>query len=712
MRILVAIFLLLLSLGSVAQEKIILTDSILPSTKGVERNPFLLVNKLTEGKETEKEKFDAIFTWVTKNIRYNYYAYLSPTGAGMPRIKWILKYKTGICIDYAFLMDTLCQLAGIKNVSVYGYAKDELFDVNDSIYMDNHAWNAVKLSNYWYVYDVTWSSGQYKWEYTKFSKRILEWKRKILSKKREYVLKFKTISTTECDTLKYAFNITYISLPKRYQRLLKLLNKFRIKKKRVFTRVRRPDFYLTNPEVFAITHFPDNPYWSLTPSITSIRTFETDSAFYYLNDSVYIKQKREPRTCIECDNYFSLDQMNKEKQMKNNSYHFNKRNKFITWLCNYNIANLYYEKSVPETDSLTKISLIDSSLANLNNCKSDLYQCLYNVHTEAQMQIIKNATKDRILYEENLKHIDFVHSILKSTYDQTHKMNYFARESITRVKKFRSQKYKLYTHGTAKSSKSGHSKNKEKITELQNKLKAYLRSSDSLTEIINNQIIYFNSILTRLSDNLWKRIKIQDSLSKPFAIGIFYRWFYLLDNYKKPIAEQRKNIEGLKIEYSKNILNEIFIPSDSCSEIGSRILDLIETRNKRVIEATKLFKTILDEGIVENDSLKKFIEYNANNFQKNICWIIGGSSKLKSVIVGYKVLVNKEKDVESTIRSESRSESERYKLINKEITRRYRKFRSVPMHNLRVTSKKKNSISKYKRDYLQGLKLARNKNKK
>lgn len=692
-----------------AQDNIVLTDSILPSTRGLERNPYLLVNKLTEDKKSEIEKFDAIFTWVTKNIRYNYYAYLSPTGAGIPRIKWILKYKTGICIDYAFLMDTLCQLAGIKNISVYGYAKDDLFDVHDSIYMDNHAWNAVKLNNYWYLYDVTWSSGQYKWQYTKFSTRILNWKRKILAKKKTYTITFKANRKTECDTFNNTFTRTYISLSKFNLRLLKFLNKIKIKKKLVFTKVRRPDFYLTNPEVFAITHFPDNPYWSLTPTMTTIRAFETDSAYYHLNDNVYINQKREPRTCIDCDNYFSLDQMNKEKQMKNNSYNFNKRNKFIIWLSNYNIANLYFDKSIPEKDSLTKISLIDSSLSYLNLCKDDLYQCLYNVHTESQLQRTKNATKERNLYIENLNHIEFVHSILKSTYEETYKMSYFARESDNRVKKFRSQKSKLYLYGETKTRKPGRPKTKEKIMEIQNKLVLHRRSSDSLTKLINDQVANYNSVLSLLSDNLWKRIKIQDSLSKPFAIGFFYRWLYLLDNYKKPIAEQRKKIEKLKAAYSQDITNEIFIPSDSCAIIGNRIFNLIEVRNNQAIEATKLFKTLVEDGNIDKDSLRKHIKDNSNDIQKNICWIIGSGSKLKSVTVGYKRLLYYEKGIENAIRSDSRAEFDRYKFINKEIARRYRKFRNVPMHNLRVTAKKKNLVTRYKRDYLKSLKIARKK---
>jgi transglutaminase/protease-like cytokinesis protein 3 len=259
----IIILLTFVSIYLCSQTNYVLSDSILPNTKGSERNPLSLVTKLIENKKTDKEKFDMIFTWVTKNIQYDYYTYLAPTGSALPQLDRILKYKAGICMDYAYLMDTLCELAGIRNVSIYGYAKDDLFDVRDSIYMDNHAWNAVKLDNYWYVYDVTWSSGEYKWGYKKFSVRIINWRKKILARVKQKVVTFKSAFKTECDSGEGTCRKVIYTLSRKDRFLLKILSKFKLKKRRVFTKVARPDYYLSNPEVFAITHFPDNPYWSL-----------------------------------------------------------------------------------------------------------------------------------------------------------------------------------------------------------------------------------------------------------------------------------------------------------------------------------------------------------------------------------------------------------------------------------------------------------------
>ncbi|MGZ4073058.1 MAG: transglutaminase domain-containing protein [Bacteroidia bacterium] len=695
-----------------AQESLVLSDTTLSNTKGCERDPLKLVNKLTEGKNTDKEKFDVIFTWVVKNIHYNYYSYLSPSGAAMPRIERILKYKSGICIDYAYLMDTLCSLAGIRNISVYGYAKDDLFDVNDSIYMDNHVWNAVKLNNYWYLYDATWSSGKYKWRYTKFSKRIVDRKKKLLSKGKEKTITFKTTRITECDTTHFSFDRTYISLSLRHKILLKLLSVFKIKKRLYFVRVARPDFYLTEPKVFAITHFPDNPYWSLTGNNTSMRNFETDSAYYNLSDSVYIKQKRESNLCLDCDNYFSLDDMNKQKQMRNNSYKFNQRNRFITWLCNYNIGNIFYTKSLPETDSLTKISMIDSSLSYFSTAKNDLHQCIMNVSKENQLQREKNSLKSKILYEENKKHINFIHAIIASTYKETTNMKHFSQESKVAVRRFRIKKKKLHDITDKVKIKSSGFRTKENILEIRLKLKKDEEVSDSLNELITSLLDSYNKIVPSLSDNLWKKIRLQDSLARPFENGSFYRWLYLLDNYKKIVVEERKKIGKYENKYALDLRDSIFILSDLCSEKGLQIFKLLEKRNELFTESAKFITILTEEKIIGKDSLKKFTKLNTDKIQENICWIIGGSSKLKSIVIGYKILLDNQELIEQIIKGENRDEYGRYRAINKEIVRRKIKFSNIPRHNLRVTSNRKNFVTHYKRKYLQSLKEERKKAKK
>lgn len=696
----------------IAQELIVLNDS-LPSTKGIERNPTKLVNKLIEGKNTDKEKFDVIFSWVAHNIRYNYYSYLAPTGSAYPRIDKILKHKSGICIDYAYLMDTLCKLAGIKNISIYGYVKDNLFDVNDSIYMDNHAWNAVKLDRYWYVYDVTWSSGQYFWDYTKFSKLLLRLRKKIRARAKEKVIKLKIKWVTECRTYEDSVKFKSLTYSKKDKFFLEIIYKFKLHRKLTFKKLDKLNYYyLTNPEVLSITHFPDNPYWSLSITKENIKDFEKDSSYYHLNDSIYMKQLKMGRTCMDCDNYFSLSEMNKEKQMKKNSLDFNPRNMFVSWLCNYNIANLYYEEAIPENDSLKKVSLIDSSLAYLSNARNDLYQCLRNVMLESELQKSKNKNKDEILYEENKKHINIMYSVIKDTYEKTRKMNYFVKQITSHLRKYRKKIQKLEKESTPFLIKSKDFRTKEAITLLENNLNKTKIRIDSLDQIIDFLNTSYNKLLNSLSENLSVKNRSRDSLSSSFLHSTNLRSIYLADNYKKTIVEVRKKIEKYEEQYISGLNDKIFIPSDSCAEIGFRIMELINKRNELIIESIKLSKTLVKENIISFQDFKNYVSLNRNKIQENICWILGGSSRLNYVLNAYEALVKNEEYIEKIIRSEILTETMRYKLIDKEILRRKRKSKSVPKHNLIVTSNRKMLVTKYKREYLKSLKELRREQKK
>lgn len=224
----------------IAQDTIYLSDSILPNTKGFERNPVALAARLTQNKQGDKEKFNAIFLWVVKNLSYDYGLYLSKSGSTSPDIKRILKRKKGVCGDYAGLMDTLCTLAGLQTASVFGYSKDDLFDVKDSVYMENHVWNAVKLDNLWYVYDATWSSGMYRPEYRKLSKLIFKLETKLLSKQKLKTFEFRE-SDNACGPPKVAIKKAAI-LPQPYRFLFRVLSLYRKKVHSVFVRIDKPYF--------------------------------------------------------------------------------------------------------------------------------------------------------------------------------------------------------------------------------------------------------------------------------------------------------------------------------------------------------------------------------------------------------------------------------------------------------------------------------------
>lgn len=77
-----------------------------------------LTKEIIKGKIGDEGKFKAIFDWVATNIKYNYNIYYSSNGTFDLPIKTILFYKSGVCLHYAKLMDTLCGYAGIPNISI------------------------------------------------------------------------------------------------------------------------------------------------------------------------------------------------------------------------------------------------------------------------------------------------------------------------------------------------------------------------------------------------------------------------------------------------------------------------------------------------------------------------------------------------------------------------------------------------------------------
>jgi hypothetical protein len=675
----------------------------LPRTKGTERNAQALVNRLTAGKSSDKEKFDAIFVWVAKNIRYNYAAYLSPRGATAPNLKRILKRKSGICLDYAFLMDTLCTLAGIQNVSVYGYAKDDLFDVGDSLYMDNHAWNAVKLDNYWYVYDVTWSAGQYVLQLRRFSQFIVNVEHWLYSKKRPVTITFRSKRNIECDPSGGKFTQTYDALPAWCVLLLKITWRIPLRVHWVHDKDIHTEFYLSDPETFAITHIPDDPYWSLTANNSKIRTFETDSAFYHLDDSTYLKQERESKLCGQCDSYFSLDDMARQKQMKRDSREFNPRNHFVPWLADYNIGDIFFKRSFPLVDSASKIQQIDSALSYYAMAKDELKQCSRDVNKESQLQRAKNANKMKILNAENKAHISYIHGIKTSTNKATGKMKKFSGRTRVTELRLRADKSKLHDLKI----KTHPYNNKDNVILMQKAYDKEMIILDSLNTLISSQRESYSNMLVRLSDNLWRKGQTGDSLTFLFLKGSSLRKGYLLDNYKKIMVENRKNVQPMEKLYASDLGTSIYELSDSCADLGMSVYRAMDKRDALLLQAGRLLNVLVNEGMVDKDSLKNYTHHYNEEIQENICWLTSGSSKLKAILTGYDRMLKKQKFMEDAVRSENRAEFSRYRQINAEIVRRKIKYGSIPPNNMKVCSAKRSFVKQYRKNYLNKLKEER-----
>ncbi len=105
---------------------------------------------------SEYDKTRAIFYWITENIRYApELMYSFTTNENKSKlVKNVFENRTGICLGYAVLFDTLCKLSNVQSYLILGSTKQSFLPS-----ITGHAWNAVKIFDVWQIVDVTWGSG-------------------------------------------------------------------------------------------------------------------------------------------------------------------------------------------------------------------------------------------------------------------------------------------------------------------------------------------------------------------------------------------------------------------------------------------------------------------------------------------------------------------------------------------------------------------------
>lgn len=200
------------------------------------RNPDKLVNKLCRNLETDSAKVAAIYCWITSNLKYDYTKF-EKQDFRVVNARNILKQRRAICYGYATLFKELCSKAGIKAVIVNGYSKNSDVDICDSFFLEDHAWNAVRINDKWYLCDLTWDGGYHTYWRRTFKGNLL------------YVFSFGKIDK--------------MYLKPRF--------------------VRRPtwNFFLKPGDYFAYDHLPANPIWQLKSDISSSTDFKNDSSRWY-----------------------------------------------------------------------------------------------------------------------------------------------------------------------------------------------------------------------------------------------------------------------------------------------------------------------------------------------------------------------------------------------------------------------------------------------
>ncbi len=665
-------------------------------SKKVSLDPILLTNALIKGKVSEKEKFDAIFGWVALNISYNYKEYYS-SYSSIPNITSILNKRSAICLGYANLMDSLCKIARISNVTVYGYAKDEIFDVGDSIYVDNHAWNAVKLDGLWYVYDVTWSAGIKEYRLRSFSRFIAglldkhpeKYKQKKI-KRKHYRFKSECRSEEIGDAIYYKqrfFNFW----------LRKILFLFKMRSRLHYVKGINTDYYLSEPKVFAITHFPDNPMWALSSDKT-MRDFETDDAFYFLSDSIYIKQLRKGEECQSCDNYLLLPEINKVRNLEFNSNRFNGKNQFVATLCEYKEGNYHYMKSRETLDSLPKIKQADSSFVNFQNTLKALKASKKNVEIDYVLQENKNKKKMSLLLSENRLHSSFLKKKINTTLRETRNTRELFNRADAFPRNYRNKAKEIDNFRTdliMNNSKVSKKKIETSLTILTKKEKIL----DSVYRVIEYKEAIFDTILENLSLNVWQVAFQHDSVILPFSKGIRLRAAQK-DNFKKIVYDIRREIVFQETKYNTNINLLVFEPSQKCFALFKEISRSIDLKNRLEKECLSVKRNLAKDGQLSLKELKAYKEIILVGRINDYCWMETRSPKLLSSFLGYRFLYLRQRLAINVISFENKAERYRHYVVNEELQRRYKKFKGIISANTWLVKMRLNDLKQYRRSIL------------
>ncbi len=108
-------------------------------------------NALCLNLKTDKERLQAIYTFVVKNFKYDYEKIKSLQTTYVPNIDQILADGKGICYDYSAVFAAMLRSQGIPAKLIKGYT--------DNV-KEYHAWNEVYLSDEkrWIVVDTTYDS--------------------------------------------------------------------------------------------------------------------------------------------------------------------------------------------------------------------------------------------------------------------------------------------------------------------------------------------------------------------------------------------------------------------------------------------------------------------------------------------------------------------------------------------------------------------------
>jgi hypothetical protein len=306
-----------------------------------------ITEKIIEAKTTDDAKLEAIHDWITFRIEYNVEKFLSQDFSTVSNLN-VVKYRQAVCTGYASLLNEMCYWAGIKCVTINGYAKTERVDLGDKFYLATHCWNAVQISNQWYFVDATWDAG-----YIQYTRH------KLFSKK-------------------IKFSPRFVASPSK-------------------------KYFKKSASDFMKDHLPLNSNWQLNEKRVSIKKFEKDSSAY-LGENQFTNNADElPSNAVNyLLNYAAENNLEQTIDDGKDGFAFNKRN----FICKAEQHEAQMNVLKNELKSEKELTIADTFLLNEISknaaMAADTFQLMKAQLTERKNELLKNnQLKLKIVMADN-----------------------------------------------------------------------------------------------------------------------------------------------------------------------------------------------------------------------------------------------------------------------------------------------------------------------
>lgn len=234
-----------------------------------------LAHYLCDDLQGDQAKANAIFNWITHNIKYDIKGMRDINRDPDKIIGNALKRRKAICEGYSMLFTEMCREVGLKAVNIEGYFKDWMSDNGDKLYMPRHMWSAVLIDGNWQLVEPTWAAGGLL-RSPSFSRKVLNY---VTRRNPNYAKKVK---------FKYEY---------------------------------KPEYFAQDPEIFRLKHLPSDPMWQLTDTLMPREVFEIgDSAVRQFNLVSKPAQNNE-----ELLRAAQLEEKQKTFEMADRAYKYNER---------------------------------------------------------------------------------------------------------------------------------------------------------------------------------------------------------------------------------------------------------------------------------------------------------------------------------------------------------------------------------------------------